>query len=992
MSDQHDFDQLERRSFLKIAGFSFASVLASCSRAPVEKAIPLLNQPAEMPPGRALFYASTCAACEAGCGILIKNRDGRPIKLEGNPDHPISKGGLCAAGQASILGLYDSLRIKTPLIQGNKSTWETVDAEIISELRTIAARSGRVRFLTGTVTSPTLRATIDEFLSTFRDARRISYDPLSRSAILDAHLRTHGVRILPRFRFEMADTIVALDADFLGTWVSPVEHTVGYREGRRLKGQPARMSYHVQFEPRLSLTGANADRRFAVGPEALGLIAAHLAERIISRVHAQIEVPALASPPVPSGYLDRLADRLVQSPGRSLVISGSRDVKVQLLCNLINHLLGNYGKTVDIEQRSYQGEGNERDLSQLIEELRAGDVDALFVLGVNPVYDLAGIPEISSLISRIPLSVTFSNQQDETTELMKYTCPDHHPLESWGDSEAVEGVFSLSQPAIAPLGASRAAIESIAAWSGQAGNAYDLVRKHWHGKIFPRWKGGTSFDEFWDKTLHDGWVELPPSSPRPNPFNAKGVTWVTQVDGPPAGHFRLMPYAKVGMLDGSQANNPWLQELPDPITKVTWDNYACLSAKAGQDLGVTTGDVVRITVSESTASRSLELPAFIQPGQHDGVIAIALGYGRKTTARFAGIGPEWLEAGPSVNSDGLVGQNIWRLTSPLDALMDPNGRIVSIAATGKRRELACTQQHHRLITSSLVSGPVKPPGRQVELSVLNSGSIHEAGHAPAGDSHEDLWPEDHKFGPKRWAMVVDLNACTGCSSCVVACQIENNIPVVGRDEVRRQREMHWLRIDSYYSDDSTDPRPVFQPMMCQQCGHAPCETVCPVLATVHSADGLNQQVYNRCVGTRYCANNCPYKTRRFNWFDYPREDRLANMVLNPDVTVRTRGIMEKCSFCIQRIQEARIRAKSEGRELKDGAVMTACQQSCPASAIHFGDLNDPTSRVSRLVAEDPRRYRVLEELNTRPAVTYLARVRNGIEEGMAREEAGTNHG
>jgi molybdopterin-containing oxidoreductase family iron-sulfur binding subunit len=902
-----------RRGFLKAAGFAFVgAALTGCSRAPVEKAMPYLGQPEGLVAGRAQYYASTCAGCTGGCGLLVKVRDGRPIKLEGNPDQAIGRGATCAIGQASILGLYDSLRLKQPLAAGKPSTWAEVDAEIQTRLRPEIA----VRYMSGTITSPTKQSAIDKFLSQFHNARHVVYDALSASAILDAHQETHGARILPHYRFGVADVIVSFDADFLGTWISPIEFARDYAS-RRL---PPNMSWHTQFEARMSLTGSKADRRVRVAPAEIRERLARLAQLVAAN----------------NAGGDELVERLLRTRGRSLVVCGVNDLHAQVLVNYVNHLLGNYGTTLDIEKPSRQRLGNDRELANLLVEIKSGKVGALFVDGANPMAELPEPPALD----RIGMVVSFSGSLDETAERAHYVCPDHHYLESWSDAEPVTGMISLTQPAIRPLGNTRAVIESLTIWSGQPARSYDVLRQRYQAD--------------WQRTVQAGFTEVlrvPPTIKRLN-MTAVSAELASPAPTTPAG-YTLALYPSVGMLDGGHAYNPWLHELPDPITKITWDNCASLSPATAAALGVGDGDIVRI--------ESIELPVVVQPGQHDQVIAVALGYGRKASERFAKFGPRWIDHQPTVNAHGQIGENAAQFLSLREGALRYEREGVRVTKTGRRIELAATQTHHTLEGRAIIQ----------EISLAKLGEPPE----PA-ERHEELWPPDHPARGHRWAMAIDLNACTGCSACVLACQVENNIPVVGKDEVRRRREMHWIRIDRYYIGSPDNVKVAHQPMMCQQCEHAPCETVCPTLATVHSDEGLNQQVYNRCVGTRYCANNCPYKTRRFNWFDYPREDHLANLVLNPDVTVRTRGVMEKCTFCVQRIQETKIDSKRAGAQIQDGDIRTACQQSCPANAIVFGDLNDANSRIASM-ARDGRQYRVLEELNVGPSVHYLKIVRQG---------------
>ncbi|MGE5191009.1 MAG: 4Fe-4S dicluster domain-containing protein [Deltaproteobacteria bacterium] len=968
-----------RRDFLKMAGFAFAGVtLSGCERAPVQQALAPVVQPEGTVPGRVYEYATTCGGCSAGCGVLARVRDGRPIKLEGNPQHPLSHGGLCAAGQASLLGLYDQQRLRRPLRTGQPADWHSVDGAIRTRLEEIRKEGGAVRFLTGCVTSPTTSALIQRLLEGLPEARHVVLAPRSGAAIPAAHARTHGVPVMPRYHFDKAQTVVSFDADFLGRWISPVEFAAAYQSGRRLDDPEARPSYHVQFESRLSLTGAKADRRMLVGPGEMGLVMSHLGARLAGRVGIDLERTDLDKPPVAEAFLTDLVDRLWQHRERSLIVCDSQVVDQQVLCNFLNHVLGNYGSTLDLEQPSLQQGGSDSELESLVREIGAGQVAALFVYQCNPVHDLPGGEALAEALRRVPLFVSLAERLDETASLAGYVCPVPHTLEAWSDAEPVSGLVSVLQPAFAPLDGPRPALESLAAWTGKPQSAYELLLAAWEQNVFPRWQGKGTFQEFWDTTVHDGFARVSPRAVAVRPFAMETVRLIPHATIPAEGTFSLVLYTKVGMPDASHAYNPWLQELPDPITKVAWDNYAGLSPAAAIRLGVADGDVVRLEAGGGGDEPvTLELPALVQRGQHDQVVTVSLGYGSRLSERFARVGPHWYQAGATLGPDGRVGKNAADLLTWLDGSLHCAREGVRLTKTGRRQPLAMTQSYDLLAVPAHLALPGqerRPVIRETTLAAIDKERDAKAGPA-AEVRHEDLWPEDHPVTGPKWGMAIDLNACNGCSACVVACQAENNIPVVGRDEVLRHREMYWIRIDRYYTDGDGGVDVAHQPMLCQHCGNAPCEAVCPVLATVHSEDGLNQQVYNRCVGTRYCANNCPYKVRRFNWFDYAHDDVLQNLVLNPDVTVRSRGVMEKCTFCVQRIEAARVEAGGRAVPVADGAVQTACQQSCPAQAIVFGDLNDPASRVSRLTA-GPRSYRVLEELNVRPAVSYLAVVRN----------------
>jgi molybdopterin-containing oxidoreductase family iron-sulfur binding subunit len=698
-----------------------------------------------------------------------------------------------------------------------------------------------------------------------------------------------------------------------------------------------------------------------VAPEEIGPVIAHLMKAVIERAGATMPGAEPERCPLDAALIAGMADRLWAARGRSIVLCGSPDATDQIAVNYLNHVLGNYGATIDIETPSHQAEGSGSAMLELERELAAGKVDALFLYGVNPVYHRPGF---DAALERAPFVVSFAPYRDETSSLAHYVCPDHHWLESWGDAEPAAGSIGIFQPAIAPLAGTRSVLESLAAWRGAPNTAHEIMRAHWQAHVFPRQQAVLSFEDFWRKSLETGVAEVAPVRVPIAGFNTAAVPLNRPRRNRPADAFSLVLYPKIGMLDGAHAYNPWLHELPDPVTKVTWDNYASLAPAAAARLGVQNGDVVRIDAD----GKALELPVLVQPGQHKAVVAIAIGYGRSGTGRFTKAGPQWLFAKPTTGGNGLVGVSAALLTG------EP---FVSVSRTGGKYMLASSQ----LQGTMSVPDHLRPPAgdrRPIVRELSTEDPEHTGGHGSSNE-HPSLWPkEDHPYKGRRWGMVVDLTACTGCSACVAACQVENNIPVVGKDEVARKRAMHWMRIDRYYDERGEDVAVAHQPMMCQQCANAPCETVCPVVATVHSEEGLNQQVYNRCVGTRYCENNCPYKARRFNWFEYAREDTLANLVLNPDVTVRSRGVMEKCTFCVQRIQERKIDAKVQGRPLEDGEIQTACQQSCPAQAIVFGDLNDPKSRISQ-ASRSNRAYRVLDETNVEPSVTYLALVRNRTE-------------
>lgn len=951
-------DEGTRRDFLSLMGFSLAALgLTGCNRAPVQKAIPLVAGSSEMTPGVPVHYATTCGGCSSSCSLLVKTRDGRPIKIEGNPDSSVFGGGTCAAGQATVLSLYDSERLRGPLWNGNKATWEEVDKRVSSGLSSASAQGRKIVLLSGTVTSPATRDVISKWRAQYPNFRHVTYDAITLSALRQAHAQCYGKAAVPHYRFDKAKVIVGLDADFLGTWLSPVEFARQYSMVRRPdSGQP--MSRHIQFEPGFSVTGSSADLRIPVSPSGLGAVAVSLLKHIADRA-GMPGGPEVTAPLQKPEVVAAVAEELWRNKGRSLVVSGVNDPMVQVAVAALNSFLGNVGETIDLSLPSLQRTGDDAEATALVDEMERGEVGALIFYNANPVYNHPQSERFLQAMGKVGLTVSLADRPDETSVHAHAVCPDHHFLEAWGDAEPVTSQFSLAQPTISPLFDTRAAQESLLQWAGAPSDYYTYLREFWRREMFPRQTKTASFDTFWDDSLQRGTTELPQkerASVEAFHGDWKGAaqsiadahrrTLASRSDD----HYDIHLYESVAMRDGQHANNPWLQELPDPVSKVTWGNFAAIAPSLASKLGLREGDVVRL----KSDTAQLEVPVFIQPGQEQRTISVALGYGRKQV--------------------GKVGRGVGVNAFPMAATGQEMRRYVTNVAlekTGRREDLAATQTHFSL------------DGRPIIKEVAANGSSHGE-EAEARGQMPSLWTE-RPTSDHTWGMIIDLNACNGCSACVIACQAENNVAVVGKDQIQRTREMHWIRIDHYYSGPEEAPTSVHQPMMCQHCGHAPCETVCPVLATTHSSDGLNQQAYNRCIGTRYCANNCPYKVRRFNWlqyagngkFDYTMEDSLERMVLNPDVTVRSRGVMEKCSLCIQRIQAAKNLALQQGHPVLDGEIQTACQQVCPAQAIVFGDLQDPQSRASRLRA-DHRYYHVLEELGTQPNVGYLAKVRQTL--------------
>ena len=943
-----------RREFLSLTGLTFAAAgLAGC-RAPVEHAIPLVVGSDDIVPGVGNYYATTCRGCPSSCSLLVKQRDGRPIKIEGNAQSVLFGQGTCATGQATVLSLYDDARLRGPMWRGRARAWEEVDRQVLDGLNAAREAEAKVVLLTGTVTSPSTLEIIRKWGGSYPGFRHVVYDPVSLSALREAHASSFGRAMVPHYRFDRARLIVGLDADFLGTWLSPVEFARQYSIARRAE---ERRALHVQLESGMSVTGSNADLRVSIAPSEMGVVSVALLDRI-ARKGGIRGVPESPEPEVDREKLDLIAGELWKHGGESLIVSGTNNLAMQMVVIALNYHLGNIGKTIDLAHASQQRLGDDRAMADLVEEMNRGEIHTLMLLGVNPAYDYCDGSRFLDGLGKVALSISFSDRLDETSTHVHAVCPDHHFLEAWGDAEPVESHFSLAQPLIAPLFATRAAQESLLKWSGvENPNYYTYLRDYWQKNIFPRQTAVSSANVFWEKSLEAGVVDLDSGRRASEPgFHGDWQEAVRAIareheQSRPAhgeGRYQLQFYESVALRDGRHANNPWLEELPDPISKVTWGNYAAVAPAVARNLGLTDGDVVKI----STGRGTVELPVFEQPGQQANTVSIAIGYGRKRV--------------------GKVGENVGGNVFPLAPVLDGRRKYsVSGAAlekTGRRQSLASTQSQFSM------------EGRPIILET----TLEELDNASSSEALPTLW-EKRLEGEHSWGMAIDIDACTGCSACVVACQAENNVPVVGKDQVERTRIMHWIRIDRYYHGPEEDPRSLHQPMMCQHCQNAPCETVCPVLATTTSSEGINQQVYNRCIGTRYCANNCPYKVRRFNWYNYTENPEydfymtspLGRMVLNPDVAVRSRGVMEKCSMCVQRIQLAKNIALQGKRGLADGELQTACQQSCPTQAIIFGDLKDPNSHVSRL-RRSRRHYEVLEELGIRPNVGYLKKISHPV--------------
>jgi Fe-S-cluster-containing dehydrogenase component len=975
-------------------------------------------------------------------------------------------GGTNARVQASVLSLYDSSRLTGPTIGGTSSTWSAVDKEIGSKLSAIAAKGGAIRILSSTIISPSTKAVISEFISKYPTTKVVTYDAVSYSGIAKANAQTFGKEVIPSYNFDKAEVIVGIGADFLANWLSPIETANQYGKTRKVGKDKKQMSKHYQFESNLSLTGANADYREPVKISEQGKVAVNLYNAVAKIVGGSaLSSSALAC----DATIAKAAKDLTDNKGKSVVVSGSNDVNVQLVVNGINQMLDNYGKTIDIENPNYTHQGDDAAFADLVTEMASGKVAALITYNTNPVYTAPAALKFAEAYDKVGLRISFADRADETASKAHYICPDHNYLESWNDFNPKKAHYSLSQPTISPLFKTRQAQETLLKWSGNNTDYHSYIQKVWMERVFPMQGKHMMFADFWNYSLHDGAIQVGTGdevamtpmadSVKVAPVAVKeGKTeekaeegkeghfsnfamWteskdvpkislndaaakIAAVKGAMEGSFELAIYEKVGIGNGNQANNPWLQELPDPITKITWDNYVTMSpldmvgpdGKAIYELMERQdreASVVNVTVNGTT----IKLPVVPQPGQARGTIGIAVGYGREKAGNL------------SMRTGTVVGQNAYPFVQLANGTMMYGALDAKVESAGETTELAGTQVHHTLMGRDIVKETVlseyqknSKAGNHDEMLVTHSGKVKAA--------DVDLWDSFDRPGHK-WGMTIDLNSCIGCGACVVGCTAENNVAVVGKTQVMKTREMHWLRIDRYYTTkwpnegraakekahadgvgaidmyldmenpEALNPKVVFQPMLCQHCNHAPCENVCPVLATNHSNDGLNQMTYNRCVGTRYCANNCPYKVRRFNWFNYnanpdftfnPTQDDLGRMVLNPDVVVRSRGVMEKCSMCVQRIQGGKLDAKKAERKLKDGEIKTACQQACPTNAIIFGDLNDEESAVTKLRKEDERNFYVLEEVGTKPTLSYLTKVRNCEEAEFAMEHKGHEEG
>jgi molybdopterin-containing oxidoreductase family iron-sulfur binding subunit len=1030
-----------RRDFLKYLGFSTAAatLAASCDM-PVRKAVPYVNKPENVVPGVAKYYATTFVQDGEVVPAVAKVRDGRPIKIEGNYLSSLTQGGTSPRMQASVLDLYDTNRITHPKRKnGNRydeiASYDQLDSQITNALAGLGGAP--VVLLTSTVISPSTRQVISGFLSRYPGSRHVQYDAVSYSGMLLANESSFGRRAIPSYQFDRAKVIVSLGADFLGTWLNPVEFARQYSVGRKFDEKRPAMSKHYQVESFLSMTGANADERYTHRPSEIGAVAMAL----LNAVGGAAPAVNIGDAKLKAG-IQNIAKDLAANRGAALVVCGSNDPNVQTVVNAINSAIGAFGTTINWGAPLQTKQGIDTDMVNLVNQMNAGQVGALLMYDVNPAYDFFNAQAFINGLKKVRLSVSFNEKMDETTELCQYAIPSPHYLESWGDAEPKPGYISFIQPTINPLFKTRPFQTSLLKWSGN-NTEYDVFfRQFWSGRL----GGQQAFDQALQDGLMEGTAGRTMTSPVANTqnatdttartaappinsgtpavgtsgfsggaFNSGGLAAATTALSAPrrAGKTEVVLYQNISMGSGKQSGNPWLLELPDPVTKADWDNYAMISVSKAKELGIKLDTdyeyymdkpVIKLTVN----NKEISLPAMVIPGMNADTIAVAVGYGRN-------------EAFGKASHN--VGQNVFGLARFNGTTVDYYNDVAVAEKPVGKHKVAQMQIHgsyenrFEVVRETTMATFLQRPNEIKEWRE----ELHKDYAPKTGDYRKEATLYgDHVQPGLKWGMSIDMNSCIGCHACVVACHTENNVPVVGKSEVLRYHDMHWLRIDRYFVSDENNTDDVkavvFQPMLCQHCDNAPCENVCPVAATPHSNEGLNMMSYQRCIGTRYCANNCPYKVRRFNWADYTgadsfkdnqkftgtgqldevvyqMNDDLTRMVLNPDVTVRSRGVMEKCTFCVQRIQEGKLKAKLENRPLIDGDVNTACAQACPTSAIVFGNVNDPNSRIAQLRKHNEQRlYYVIEQIHTLPNVSYMAKIRNTDEIVSKESPHGAEHG
>ena len=971
-----------RRDFLKYLGFSTtAAAIAGCE-GPVIKSVPYVVQPEQIIPGVANYYATAIADGNDFRSILVKTREGRPIKIQNNKD---AKSFNCSNARvnASVLDLYDTYRLQGPKVDGNYVSWDDFNNQIKGNLENLINDNKRIVLLTQTQCSPTTKLILDKFLSKYSNIEHIEYDTISSSSALDAFENIYGIRALADYDFSKAETIVSVDADFLSDWQGG-SYSSGWSKTRVPNAANNNsMSYHIQFESNMTLSGANADNRVPANPSELKKILAH----IYSRLSGQ-PVNGSLNPNLDK-YVDLSVKKLKSSGTKSVLISGIDDVNAQEMVLMINDFLNS--DVIDIESPRFIRNGRNSELLKMMEDLKSGKISGMITSGINPGYSLPESEEFLKIFKNLEFTLSFSLKEDETSRVAKFLGASSHYLESWGDYEFKTGHYYLAQPTIRPLFDTKQFQDVILSLIGADTNFYDEIKSNWKNNIL-------SSGKTWGKSLQDGFFY--DYSQNKLSIRRKRIN-INSPFAESSNEFSLVLYPKVGMGDGQRASNAWLQEFPDPITRVTWDNYITLSISDAKKLKLKNYNVANGALNGSYAkitsnSKEIIAPVIIQPGQAPGTIGLSFGYGKKY----------------GMSDEMKVGINAFNLYNDFNKIQK-----VNISKVKGDHEFACIQLHNTMMGRDEV---IKETTLEIfntkDKSYWNPTVMVSKNHieTKVTSPEVDIWRDFDRSIGHHFNLSIDLNSCNGCGACVIACTAENNVPVVGKEEVRKSRDMHWIRIDRYYSSEDTiqedikiaeeakgfrkykstlnaleqaaeNPQVVFQPIACMHCNHAPCETVCPVAATSHGRQGQNQMAYNRCVGTRYCANNCPYKVRRFNWFSYADNDEfdynlnnpLGKMVLNPDVTVRSRGVMEKCTLCIQKTQKVILDAKRDGRKVTDKDWQTACSDACSDGAMVFGDVNDKESEISK-VREGDRTYRVLESLGTKPNVIYQTKIRNNI--------------
>jgi MoCo/4Fe-4S cofactor protein with predicted Tat translocation signal len=997
-----------RRDFLKYLGYSTAAAtLAASCDIPVKKSIPFAFKPDNVMPGIANYFASTYISGDEALPIIVKVREGRPIKIEGNSKSTLTQGVSSAKAQASVLNLYDNNKLRHPKQKTASGYIEVADLKNIDSAIGNGLATGNIALLTSSIISPTSIEVINAFKAKYPNTTHVVYNAISYDGLLTANELTFGKRAVPQYLFESAKVVVSIGADFLGSWVMPSVFAKGYSKNRKVTNKNIDMSKHFQFESMLSMTGANADERYTHRPSETGAVVNSLLAAV-SGGASVVKDAKLAK------GIEAAAAALKNAGGNAVVVCGSNDANIQVLVNAINNAIGAYGKTINWGATINTIQGSDVAMEELVKQMNAGAIGTLIMGDVNPAYDYYNSKAFTTGLAKVTNSISFADSITETAGLCKYIIPDGHFLENWGDAEIVTGHVSLIQPTINRLFKSRSWQTSLLKWSGNDTDYETYWRTAWTTKA------GSAANL--DKLLEKGIIETP-TAVAGAVFNAGAVATATAaVAAMQTGtKDEVVLYSKVSMGDGRMANNPWLQELPDPITKAAWDNYAMISFAKAKELGISVDDAYETLPAKpeilvKVGNTELKLAAMVIPGMQANTIAVAMGYGRADAAGMAA-------KGAGVNAFPAVSFNGKNLVY--------NVNNVTVSKTGSTYDIAQNQSHgyyedrQEVVKEITLDDLKKFPNHVFDERAEEFKLILDGGEKMTNEEAIEkfrvegtIYPDFDRPGAK-WGMSIDLNSCFGCGACVVACNAENNVAVVGKQEMMRGHDMHWLRIDRYFAtakndNDLDNVDVVFMPMMCQHCDNAPCENVCPVAATNHSSEGLNQMTYNRCIGTRYCANNCPYKVRRFNWADYMgadsfkdnqvgkisdaslhMNDELTRMVLNPDVTVRSRGVIEKCSFCVQRLQAGKLTAKKEERKLNDNDIKTACQQACAADAIVFGNVNDKESAIYNIRENESknRLYYALEQLHVLPNVSYLAKVRNkasiaGLKKVEAHHEGG----